>query len=84
MISCIVDKPIIAYVPLNVTSFLSWILPMLSWFYVQDNYLSCQRTILVSIFIHRKPMTPKKYISIAKSLTNTQHVELEPGLIRVN
>ena len=32
----------------KVTSFPSWILPMLSWFYVQDRYLSCSRTILLS------------------------------------
>ena len=30
----------------KVTSFPSWILPMLSWFYVQDRYLSCSRTII--------------------------------------
>ena len=34
----------------NVTSFPSWILPMLSWFYVQDRYLSCSRTIEGSSF----------------------------------
>ena len=45
----------------NVTSFTSWILPMLSWFYVQGRYLSCSRTILV-VFIHRNPLTPKKCI----------------------
>ena len=70
MISCIVDKPIIAYVPLNVTSFIFGILPMLSW--------SCPRTILGRSGIHRKPTMPKKCISIAKSLTDTQHLELEP------
>ena len=30
------------------------------------------------LFIHRKPMTPKKCMSIAKSLTNTQRMELKP------
>ena len=39
----------------KVTSFPSWILPMLSWFYVQDRYLSCPKTILGSSFIHMKP-----------------------------
>ena len=29
-------------------------------------------------FIHRKPMTPKKCMSIAKSLSDTQHMEPEP------
>ena len=56
----------------NVTSFPSWILPMQSWFYVQDRYLSCH----VVVFIHRKPLTPKKCMVIAKSLTETQHVVL--------
>ena len=30
------------------------------------------------VFIHKKPLTPKKCISTAKFLTNTQHIELEP------
>ena len=34
----------------NMTSFLSWILPMLYWFYVQDRYLSCPKIILGSSF----------------------------------
>ena len=44
----------------NMTSFLSWILPMLSWFYVQDRYLSCQRTILGSIFHTQEAYDTKK------------------------
>ena len=67
---CIAHKPIIAYVTLNMTSFLFWILPMLPW--------SCPKTILGSSVIHRKATTTKNCISIAKSLTDTQHVELEP------
>ena len=35
----------------DVTSFPSWTLPMLSWFYVQDRYLSCSRTIIGSTFL---------------------------------
>ena len=35
---------------MKVTSFPSWFLPMLCWFYVQDLYLSCSRTILGSSF----------------------------------
>ena len=50
MTFCVVNKPIIAYVALNVTSFLSWILQMLPWIYVQDKYLTCSRTILESRF----------------------------------
>ena len=47
----------------NVTSFPSRSLPMLSWFYVQDRYLSCSRTILGSRFHpYRKPMTPNNCI----------------------
>ena len=34
----------------KVTSFPSWILPMLSWFYVQERFLSCPKTILGSRF----------------------------------
>ena len=34
-------------------------------------------------FIHRKPMILKKCMSIAKSLTNTQHMELEPRPVSV-
>ena len=34
----------------KVTSFPSWNLPMLFWFYDQDRYLSCSRTILGSRF----------------------------------
>ena len=30
------------------------------------------------VFIYRKPMTPKKCMFIAKSLTDPLHVELEP------
>ena len=44
----------------NMTSFLSWILPMLSWFYVQDRYLSCQRTNLGSIFHTQEAYDTKK------------------------
>ena len=34
----------------KVASFPSWFMPMLSWIYVQDRYLSYPRTILESIF----------------------------------
>ena len=34
----------------NATSFPSWIQLMLSWFYFQDRYLNCSRTILESSF----------------------------------
>ena len=44
----------------KVTSFPSWILPMLSWFYVQDRYLSCSRTILGSSFHSQKAIDTKK------------------------
>ena len=37
-----------------------------------------QGTSLEVFFIHRKPMTPKKCMSIAKSLSDTQHMEPEP------
>ena len=60
------------------TPFLSWILPMLSQFYVQDRYLSCPRTILGSSFHTQEASDTKKNISTAKFLTNTQHMELEP------
>ena len=44
----------------KVASFPSWILPMLSWFYVQDRYLSCSRTILVSQFHPQEAIDTKK------------------------
>ena len=44
----------------KVTPFISWILPMLSWFYVQDSYLSCSRTILVSQFHPQEAIDTKK------------------------
>ena len=62
----------------KVTSFPSWILPMISWSYVQDRYLSYPRTILGSSFHTYEASVIKKCISISKSLTNTQHMELEP------
>ena len=44
----------------KVIPFPSWILPMLSWFYVQDRYLSCSRTILVSQFHPQEAIDTKK------------------------
>ena len=64
MIYYIVYKPIIANFAYATSwksgFFPSWILPMLSWFYVQDRYLSCSRTILVSQFHPQEAIDTKK------------------------
>ena len=44
----------------KVTAFPSWNLPTLFWFYVQDRYLSCSRTILVSQFHPQEAIDTKK------------------------
>ena len=46
------------------TSFQTQILPMLSWFYIQDRYLSCPRIILRSNFHPQEANDTKKGIAI--------------------
>ena len=61
----------------KVTSFPSWILPMLSWFYVQDRYLSCPKAIVGRSFHPQEAIDTRKCMFIANSRTDKQHVVLE-------